>query len=192
MDEKKLKKIIIWAVIGLVTLLYVCSGLGRYRDKMLEVIVSILGVALFIYLMYSWFTMGNKKKVSKQPRCGYVLGGDYAGYNVYEGSENFIIVSGDNGSISENSVQGISLLTEINSTTVEKCEDVAERHEEASTEAILTGAMLMGPIGALGVKGAGESHTHDIAVFFKNGKRSLIRLTSESAYQNLKTILYRF
>lgn len=164
---------------------------------MTEVIGTILGIVLFAYLIYEglfgWGQGDNKKKSTKHPRDGYVLGGDYAGRNVYGDSKNFIIISGDNGSISENaSCEGLTLLTEINKTTVERCEDVAERHERVSTEAVLQGAFLMGPIGAYAVKRAGESSSHDVAVFFKDGKRSLIRLNSESAYQNLRTILYRF
>lgn len=182
--------------------LLICTYIGakEKEDGNMEVLGYIIVIGIIVFFIW-WPKADDKKKKIVVPRRGYVLGGDYAGCNVYGNQSTYFIVSGDNsdGTICTEDCgwAGVTktnykVITNINKNTVERCEDVAERHEGASTEAVLRGAFLMGPIGAYAVNRAGQSSSHDVAIFFADGKRSLIRLTSESAYQNLRTILYRF
>lgn len=100
-------------------------------------------------------------------RAGVVLGGDFNGKSIYKYDDNkFIIISNDeNGKIIINSLfpTRYSTLKDISKSTVERYEDISS-----------TGGFIP---------------TYDMAIYFKDGQKSLVRLNS-SSYQMIKQILF--
>lgn len=124
-------------------------------------------------------------------RVGSVVNGDYNGLNVYVRDGNsFVIVRNDIGG---KIAPGNMIYTEeqiISKNTVEKYESVSAVNNGPNAASVATGLILFGPIGALAGAAASQSSTYDIAVSFRDGKKSLIRLFSNDAYQEFMRIMF--
>lgn len=128
-------------------------------------------------------------------RAGVIVNGDYNGKSVYKYDDNsFIIVSNDeNGKIIINSLfpTQYSILKEISIKTVDHYEDVSTSKTGADTSAIAKGLFWAGPVGGLlGAAATSQSATYDMAIYFKDGKKSLIRILNSTNYQEIKSILF--
>lgn len=127
--------------------------------------------------------------------AGQVVKGDYEGRYVYKQDDSsYIIVSGDdNGKI----VQGFLLSTPyqklkvISSQTVDHYEEAGSVKKGPDVGAVANGLFWLGPVGGVLGAVASQSSTTDIAVYFKDGKKSLLKLNA-SAAQELKRILFSF
>ena len=83
-----------------------------------------------------------------------------------------------------------SILKEISKTTVDHYEDVSAIETGADASAVAKGLFLAGPVGGLLGAAASKSATYDLAIYFKDGEKSLIRILSSGSYQELKRILF--
>ena len=124
-------------------------------------------------------------------RVGSVVNGDFNGLNVYVRDNNsFVIVRNDiNGKITP----GNMIYTEeqiISKSTVDQYEGISAVNNGPNAASVATGLILFGPIGALAGAAASQSSTYDIAVHFKDGKKSLIRFFSNDAYQEFMRIMF--
>lgn len=124
-------------------------------------------------------------------RAGSVISGDFSGLNVYVRDANsFVIIKNDiGGKLSP----GNMIYTEeqiVSKGTVERYEGVSEVNKGPDFASVATGLLMFGPIGALAGAASSQSSTYDIAVYFKNGKRSLIRFFSTDAYQEFIRIMF--
>ena len=129
-------------------------------------------------------------------RAGVVLEGNYKGKSVYLNDDSsFIIVSNDeNGKIIIKSLfpTRYEILKTISKGTVDRYQEVSATTRGADPSAVATGAFWLGAAGALIGAAASQSATIDVAIYFKNGEKSLIRFTSADAYQKLKAMLFTF
>lgn len=128
-------------------------------------------------------------------KVGTVISGDYNGKNIYKKDNNsFMIVSNDEyGKIITNSLlpTHYSILKELSKATVDHYVDVSTAKQGADTSAIANGLFWAGAIGGLiGAATTSQSATYDMAVYFKNGEKSLIRIENSNSYQDLKGILF--
>lgn len=127
-------------------------------------------------------------------RCGVVINGDFSGKSVYKNDSNsYIIISNDeNGKIIVNSLfpTHFSILQVISKDTVERYEEVSSSKNGADASAIAKGLFWAGLAGGLLGAASSQSASFDIAIYFKNGKKSLIRINNSSSYQDLKSILF--
>lgn len=128
-------------------------------------------------------------------RAGYVLSGDFSGKNIYVNDDSsFIIVSNDvNGKIVLNGLFPTSyrILKTISASTVDSYEDVSSASQGADPTAVAKGLFWLGPVGGLLGVAASQSATYDIAIYFNDGQKSLIRILSATSYQQLKRILFK-
>jgi len=130
-------------------------------------------------------------------RAGYVVSGDYSGRNIYQlENENFFIVDNDeNGKIIFGGLFPTSFqkLQTICHGQVDHYEDVSSAKTGPNTSAIADGVFWGGALGGLiGAVATNGNATHDIAVYFKDGKKSLIRILNSASYQALKSKLFAF
>lgn len=127
-------------------------------------------------------------------RAGVVVSGDYSGKSIYIRNDySFMIISNDeNGKIIVKSLfpTRYSILKEISKTTVDHYEDVSAIETGADASAVAKGLFLAGPAGGLLGAVASKSATYDLAIYFKDGEKSLIRILSSDSYQELKRILF--
>lgn len=128
-------------------------------------------------------------------RVGFVTDGAHKGRNIYKADENsFIIVGNDeNGKIIIRTIfatTGYNTLKEISKATVDHYEEVGASKTGADAGAVATGLLMAGPVGALIGAAASRSESYDLAVYFKDGTKSLIRLTNSVSYQEMKRILF--
>ncbi len=81
----------------------------------------------------------------------------------------------------------------ISKETVERYEDIGSYNNSVpNMNAAIRGYTTLGAFGGMLGAMAGMKSDYDIAVYFTNGDKSLIRLNSTGAYQELKTILFDF
>ncbi|MBQ2661929.1 MAG: hypothetical protein IJF80_04655 [Clostridia bacterium] len=127
-------------------------------------------------------------------RAGVVVSGNYSGRNIYKYDDSsFMIVSNDeNGKIIINSLFPTNYLKlkEISRSTVERFEDVSSSQTGANPSAIAKGLFWAGPVGGLLGAAASQSATFDLAIYFKDGTKSLIRILNSTNYQELKSALF--
>ena len=116
---------------------------------------------------------------------GSVVDGDYVGMNVYRwDEESFIIVD---GLISSDSSRKLKTLEEISKKTVSNHIVVSTKYESNSSllEKIAVNYIY---------KEAGRvqkgSAAHDVAIYFKNGKKCMIRLYYDACLNDIKRILF--
>ena len=116
---------------------------------------------------------------------GSVVNGDYIGMNVYRwNDESFVIVD---GYISSASSQNWKKLAEISKKTVSNHIVISTKYESHSSllEKIATNYIY---------KEAGRvqkgSAAHDVAIYFKNGKKCIIRLYYDACLNDVKRILF--
>lgn len=121
---------------------------------------------------------------------GKVLEGDYSGCNVYRWDETkFVIVDGK-------IARGIfaapyTIVQDISKETVQKYEEISITNQNADTENILKGGFYFGVIGAIAAANV-KSNNFDIAFYFKNGKKSLVRIYFDTCYRDIKKMLFEF
>ena len=124
-------------------------------------------------------------------RVGSVANGDFCGLNVYKrDSDSFVIIRNDIGG---KIAPGNMIYTEeqiVSKTTVDRYESISAVKNGPNAASVATGLILFGPIGALAGAAASQSSTYDIAVYFKNGKKSLIRLFSSETYQEFMRTMF--
>ncbi len=129
-------------------------------------------------------------------RAGVVLEGDYKNLNVYKNNESsFVIMKNDeNGKIIVKSLfpTHYSVVKTVSKETVERYEDISSAKQGPKAEAVSKGLFWLGPVGGLLGATASQNTSHDIALYFKDGKKSLVRILDASAYQDLKRILFTF
>lgn len=127
-------------------------------------------------------------------RVGVVISGNYSGKNIYKYTDSsFMIVSNDeNGKIIINSLFPTDYykLKEISAATVDHFEDVSSSQTGANPSAIAKGLFWAGAVGGLLGAAASQSATYDLAIYFKDGTKSLIRILNSTSYQELKSILF--
>jgi hypothetical protein len=128
-------------------------------------------------------------------KSGTVVSGDYMGNPVYQLGDFFEILSNDeNGKIIVDSwiPTKYTVLRRISKGTVEKFELLSSTEQKADPGAVAGGWLLFGPLGGiLGAVGS-QSSTHDVAVYFVDGKKCMIRFESSKALQEFNKILYKF
>lgn len=129
-------------------------------------------------------------------RAGVVVDGDYKNLNVYKQDNNsFIIVRNDeNGKIIVNSLfpTNFTVVKVISKATVDRYEELSASKQGADLGAVAKGLFWLGPVGGLLGAATSQSTSFDIAVYFKNGEKSLIRILDSTYYQELKRILFSF
>lgn len=129
-------------------------------------------------------------------RIGTVLQGDYNGKNIYKKDDDSLIIVSDDefGKIIVHSLfpTRYTTLKTISKDTVERYEDISSSERGANPSAVADGLLWLGPVGGLLGAVASQSTDYDIAVYFKDGTKSLIRMFSSSSYQELKKILFKF
>ena len=102
-----------------------------------------------------------------------VLAGDYSGFGIITSGKELQLVTGFMKTIN------------LNKETVEKYELITEELRKSGTSAILRGAVgasVLGPVGLLAGKSAKNKGTYQIAIEFKDGKKSLIEI-DEKGYK---------
>lgn len=124
-------------------------------------------------------------------RAGSVVNGDYDGLNVYiRDADSFVIIKNDVGG---KIAPGNMIYTEeqiLSKATVDRYESVSAVNKGPDLATVATGLIMFGAIGALAGAASSQSATYDIAVYFKNGKKSLIRFFSTDAYQEFTRIMF--
>ena len=128
--------------------------------------------------------------------AGQVVSGDYQGKNVYrKSSTEYIIVSRDEGG--KLIVGGLlptsySTLAVISKETVARYEEVSASGRRTDPNAVVEGLVWFGPVGALlGAVAGQQAGTTDVAIYFKNGEKSLLQMSTQS-WQELKRALFQF
>lgn len=128
-------------------------------------------------------------------RDGFVVSGDYSGLSVYrQDNFSFVIVSNDeNGKIKINSIFATNFTTkkEISKNTVDHYEEVSCVKTDANPNAIAEGLFWAGPLGGLLGAAMSKSESYDLAIYFKDGEKSLIRINNSHAYQDIKRVLFK-
>lgn len=124
-------------------------------------------------------------------RIGSVINGSFNGLNVYVRDANaFVIIKNDlKGKISP----GNMIYTEeqiLSKSTVDRYENVSAIQKGPDPASMATGLIMFGAIGALAGAAASQSSTYDVAVYFKDGKKSLIRFYSADIYQEFLRIMF--
>ena len=135
-------------------------------------------------------------------KAGKVLEGDFKGQNIYYwDSSRFLITSEEikDGLFTSGTV---SYSIEISKNTVDHYEVISAQqggnlNGQKVTESAIKGGLLFGALGALAVSGMANSlansmGTYDIAIYFKNGRKSFIRLNYIKDYSELKRMLFSF
>jgi len=129
--------------------------------------------------------------MGKMELHGTVIAGDFEGCNVYRWDENsFHIVRGE-------AKVGVfaapwDTVKEINKSTVEKYEEISSAQLSANAGSVGAATFWFGMAGGLLASQLGKSTSHDIAIYFKDGKESLLRLSYDIVLQDIKKILFNF
>jgi len=120
--------------------------------------------------------MGVFKSVNDIVAKNKVTAGDFLNKKIYIKSHYAYIANGHNQ------------LIYLTSETVESYEIVMEEHQNSSSYSAargLTGGVILGPIGlALGAKTPSKNGIYQVAVQFKDGRRSLLEL-NDNLYKAL-------
>jgi hypothetical protein len=107
-----------------------------------------------------------------------VIAGDYVNMGIIFSGQYVQIVTGFMKTIS------------LNKETVERYEIITEEHRKSGTSAILrgsVGAAVLGPVGILAGVSAKNKGTYQIAIEFKDGKKSLIEIEDKAYKLFMKT-----
>jgi len=107
-----------------------------------------------------------------------VIAGDYVNMGIIFSGQYVQIVTGFMKTIS------------LNKETVERYEIITEEHRKSGTSAILrgsVGAAVLGPVGLLAGVSAKNKGTYQIAIEFKDGKKSLIEIEDKAYKLFMKT-----
>ncbi len=114
---------------------------------------------------------------------GKVIDGDFLGNDVcYNDSDSYAIVSAYNRSNIERLISRI---------TVKKYVEIGVSEPKADAADVFMGGLLFGTTGAIAAA-SNKKATYDIAIFFRDGKKSIIRLYNNSSYCDIKRILFSF
>lgn len=87
-------------------------------------------------------------------------------------------------------VTGFMKTISLNKETIERYEIITEEHRKSGTSAILRGglgAAVLGPVGLLAGVSAKNKGTYQIAIEFKDGKKSLIEIEDKAYKLFVKT-----
>ena len=131
-----------------------------------------------IMLLPEALTMGKEMELH-----GQVIDGDFKGKNVYRWNDSsFIIVDGKiaTGLFAP----GYTKLQEISKDTVERYVEISSTSGNSHPN-----AAIIGILGVLSGTAIGTAQ-HDLAIYFKNGKKCVIRLFFDTCYNDLKRILF--
>ena len=105
-----------------------------------------------------------------------VIAGDYKDCRLREFLDSIEIVT---------NAWHTEVMTKINKDTVESYEEISEERKRSAGNVAargLVGAALLGPVGlAAGVLSSRKKGTHQIAIQFKDGKKSLIEVDDKIA-----------
>lgn len=114
---------------------------------------------------------------------GTVLEGDYAGKNVYRWDTNsYIIVD---GKIAKGFfAPGFTKLKEISKATVDHYVEISSNSQKNHPNAAVIGVLSVLSGTAIGTA------EHDIAFYFKDGKKCIIRFYFDSCYSDIKRIFF--
>lgn len=124
-----------------------------------------------------------KGMVINMTLIGKVIDGDFLGNDVCSNdNDSYAIVSAYNRSKIERLISRI---------TVKKYVEIGASEAKADTANILMGGFLLGTTGAIAAA-SNKKATYDIAILFRDGKKSIIRLYDNSSYCNIKRILFSF
>ena len=107
-----------------------------------------------------------------------VIAGDYTNQGIIYSGQYVQIVTGFMKTIS------------LNKETIEKYEIISEEQRNSGTSAILRGglgATVLGPVGLLAGMSAKNKGTYQIAIEFKDGKKSLIEIDDKAYKLFIKT-----
>lgn len=107
-----------------------------------------------------------------------VIAGDYTNQGIIYSGQYVQIVTGFMKTIS------------LNKETIEKYEIISEEQRKSGTSAILRGglgATVLGPVGLLAGMSAKNKGTYQIAIEFKDGKKSLIEIDDKAYKLFIKT-----
>ena len=106
-----------------------------------------------------------------------VIAGDYKGCNLHEFYDGIAIIT--------SSWNNIEIMARIDKDSVESFEVLSEERNRSAGNVVargLVGAALLGPVGlAAGVLSSRKKGTHQIAIQFKNGKKSLVEVDDKFA-----------
>ncbi len=119
---------------------------------------------------------------------GKVIEGDYAGKNVYWVDDSFAIVTGK----IDTRLFGHGHIIEkkIDKSTIERYVELGTAQTGADASAVAKGMFWAGPIGAAIGAAATQSFSGDMALYFKDGKKCVIRMFHPKPYQALKSKLF--
>lgn len=119
---------------------------------------------------------------------GKVIEGDYAGKNVYWVDGSFAIVTGK----IDTRLFGHGHIIEkkIDKSTIERYVELGTAQTGADASAVAKGMFWAGPIGAAIGAAATQSFSGDMALYFKDGKKCVIRMFHPKPYQALKSKLF--
>lgn len=135
--------------------------------------------------------------MAKIDRVGVVMEGDYAGKSIYIHSslygfnhdDSFIkIFNDENEKISTGLFKTeFSFLEIINFKSIDHYIEVSSSKTGPDASAVTKGVIFGGVVGGMiGATATSQPETYDIAVYFKDGKKSLIRLFGSRTYQKFK------
>ena len=109
-----------------------------------------------------------------------VVAGDYKGKGVMQTFNEVSIVT------------GLMKTVPVNSSTVENYEVVDEKSRKSATSAVgraAVGGLLLGPVGLAAGLSAKSKGIHTVAIYFKDGKKSLIEV-DDKIYKALVSSLF--
>lgn len=143
---------------------------------------------------------------TKRNPIGKVIKGDYQGCNIYQlgkfdyGNMNFHpepfkIISGDNGFIQIGGMFptiGYTIEKTLDAKSVESYKQVSSSDNGADIGSVTKGTLLFGAAGGIlgGMTNRNTSHT--IAIYFKDGKKSLIQMKEDRNIEDLLNDLFEF
>ena len=134
------------------------------------------------------------EKYVECPVSGTVTKGDYMGTNMFRASDEEYVLSTNSkvaygrGSAPHNVVK---VVAKINKETVERYEIVSENETTVDPASVLKAGFWLGSAGALAVSSM-SGKTYDAAVYFKDGKKSLIRINGPEVLKLFKEMLFEF
>ena len=137
---------------------------------------------------------------------GKVIKGDYQGCNIYylgkfnygeinHRSEPYKIVSGDTGNIQIGGMfptTGYTVEKSLDAKSVASYKQISSSDNGADIGAVAKGTLLFGAAGGILGGMTNRSTSHTIAIYFKDGKKSLIQMKHESNIENLLNDLFEF
>lgn len=119
---------------------------------------------------------------------GKVIEGDYEGKNVYWLNDGFAIVTGKVDTRLFGTAHKVE--KKINKTTVESFVELGSAQTGPNGATVAKGMLLAGPVGALIGAAATQSFSGDLAIYFKDGEKCVVRMFSQKSYQELKSRLF--